>query len=440
MRKSTGSREASSRRAGRGNRRFRSAGAAALALSLALAVSACRDITRLEQTNPGQLGPDVFAPQNADLIANSSRADFECAYNQYIVASGTFMDELSNAISQTLNFDLDRRTITPDSPVGTSTCTAQQFAGAYTPLSVARASNDVAVSHLEQWTDAEVPDRDHLIAQASAYAGYSLLLLGEGMCSAALDLGPEILPPQLFADAVVRFDTAVAAATRAGDNQTLDLALLGRARTRLDLGDVAAAATDAQKIPVGFEVDIDHDATATRRQNLVYIQILRSSFASVDTSIQNRYALTPQDPRIAVASTGKLGSDGHTTIWYAMKDEQATSPQALAKYSEARLIIAENDVSTGDLTEAVAIINDLRAAAGQPAFSAPSVTGPVVLAEIVEQRRREFFLEGHRLGDIRRLGLPLSPATGAPYVSGGTYADQKCFPLPNVERINNPNL
>jgi hypothetical protein len=310
----------------------------------------------------------------------------------------------------------------------------------YAPLSVARASNDVAVQHLEGWTDAQVPDRDHLIGVASAYAGYSLVLLGEGMCSAALDLGPEQTPAQLFADAMIRFDTAVVAATRASDTETLNLALLGRARTELDLGNSAAAAADAQLIPAGFEVDIDHDATATRRQNLVFIQTLQSEFASVDTSIQNRYAVSPQDPRIAVTNTGHLGSDGFTTIWSANKDAEATSPQALAKYSEAELIIAENDANTGDLNGAVGIINDLRAAAGQPAFNPPSTTLPVVMAEIVEQRRREFFLEGHRLGDIRRLGLPLSPATGAPYVSGGTYADQSCFPLPNVERINNPNL
>ena len=56
---------------------------------------------------------------------------------------------------------------------------------------MARASNDVAVAHLEGWTDAQVSDRDHLIAVASTYGGYSLVFLGEGMCSAALDLGPE---------------------------------------------------------------------------------------------------------------------------------------------------------------------------------------------------------------------------------------------------------
>ena len=417
-----------------------------VALSLAMVTTACNDLTHLDQSNPGQLGPTIFAPENADLIVNSSKGDLQCAFNQYIVASGTFVDELANAISQTSNFDLDRRTITPDSPVGTGDCTAQQFASAYTPLSIARKSNDVAVSHLEGWTDAQVSDRDHLIAVASAYAGYSLVLMGEGMCSAALDLGPELTPAQLFADAKERFDTAVVAATRASDTQTLNLALLGRARTELDLGNSADAATDAALIPTGFEVDIDHDATATRRQNLVFIQTLQAQFASVDTSIQNRYADTmpntdhKPDPRIATTNTGALGSDGFTVVWSANKDAAATSPQALAKYSEAQLIIAENDANTGALSAAKDIINALRTANNLPAFNPGTLTHDNVLAEIVEQRRRELFLEGHRLGDIRRLGLPLSPATGAPYVSSGTYGDQSCFPLPNIERINNPNL
>lgn len=417
---------------------MRPACAALVALAVMVAAPACNDITTLEQSNPGQLGPDVFTPQNADLIVNSSRGDFECAYNEYIVGSGTFVDEMSNAISFIANFDYDRRSITPDSPYGTNTCNSQQQAGIYTPLSIARASNDVAVQHLEGWTDAQVPDRSHLIAVASTYGGYSLVLLGESMCSAALDLGPEETPQQLFADAMVRFDTAVDAATRAGDTPTLNLALLGRARTELDMADPAAAAADAQQIPPGFEVDIDHDATATRRQNLVFIATLQAQFGSIDTSIQNRYA-ADHDPRIAVASTGELGSDGFTTVWFANKDDAATSPQALAKYSEAQLIIAENDVNLGQFSGAVAILNQLREAAQQPDYSG-ALTAPAVMDDIVEQRRREFFLEGHRLGDIRRLGLPMSPATGAPYVSGGTYAAQSCFPLPNVERINNPNL
>ena len=419
---------------------------AAIAVAM-LVMVACNDITHLEQSNPGQLGPGVFSPENADLIVNSSRGDFECAYNQYIVGSGIFVDELANAISRTENFDHDRRTLTPDEPYGTSDCTAQQFPGIYTPLSVARASNDTAIAHLQGWTDAQVPDRHALIGVASTYAGYSLTLLGESMCSAAINLGPELQPPQLFAEAMLRFDTAVVEATAAGDDQTLHLALLGRARTELDLNNSAAAAADAALIPPGFEVDIDHDASASRRVNLVYVHTRQAAFSSVDSSIINRDTTTDladttyHDPRIAVTNSGTLGSDGFTTIWYANKDASSTSPQALAKYSEAQLIIAENDANTSALGGAVTIINAIRLAAGDTStFNPMPLTQNAVMAEIVEQRRREFFLEGHRLGDLRRLNLPMSPAVGAPYVSGGAYGAQSCFPLPNVERINNPNI
>lgn len=416
------------------------ASAMAAAGAVAIVLTACHDITRLEQSNPGQLGPGVFTPENADLIVNSSQGDFECAFNEYIATTGTFMDELRSAISSTPNYDLDRRTVQPDHQYGTGDCTSQQFGALYTPLSIARASNDVALEHLEGWTDAQVPDRDHLIAVASTYAGYSLTLLGESMCSAAINLGPEEFPPQLFADAQSRFDTAVAAATRAGDTPTLNLALLGRARTELDLGDGASAATDAALIPPGFEVDIDHDATAVRRQNLVWAQTILQQFASADTSIINRF-VADGDQRIAVTNTGALGSDGVTIIWTIDKDAASTSAQALAKYSEAQFIIAENDANTGNLPGAQTILTAIRVAAGQPAFNPGSLTLPVVMAEIVEQRKRELFLEGHRMGDIRRLGLPLAPATGAPFPqAGGFYGDESCFPLPNIERINNPNL
>ena len=49
-------------------------------------------------------------------------------------------------------------------------------------------------------------------------------------------------------------------------------------------------------------------------------------------------------------------------------------------------------------------------------------------------------MEGHRLGDIRRYGLTFLPASGTPYQYGGVYGTQTCFPLPDVERINNPTI
>ena len=49
-------------------------------------------------------------------------------------------------------------------------------------------------------------------------------------------------------------------------------------------------------------------------------------------------------------------------------------------------------------------------------------------------------LEGQHLGDIIRYGIALTPRDGSPYPGGGTYGSQRCMPLPDVERDNNPAL
>src|SRR3982074_2125934 len=174
----------------------------ALALSaLAVLASACSEITSLKQENPGLLSVEtLYVPTNAPLLVNGAISDFECAYARYVVGSGIFTDELTVAISQTGNFDYDARRLNTNGAYGTNNCgspapSSSQQPGIYTPLSVARATADTAAVYLEGWTDAQVANRSKLIGQAYTYAGYSLILLGEGMCSAALNLGPEIPTP-----------------------------------------------------------------------------------------------------------------------------------------------------------------------------------------------------------------------------------------------------
>jgi hypothetical protein len=42
---------------------------------------------------------------------------------------------------------------------------------------------------------------------------------------------------------------------------------------------------------------------------------------------------------------------------------------------------------------------------------------------------------------MRRLGIAFSPAAGTAYAGGGgAYGTLTCFPLPDVERVNNPNV
>jgi hypothetical protein len=423
--------------------RARAAVACAVACTSAVGAAACTDITTLKQENPGQLSAStLYVPANAVLLVNGAISDFECAFTRYVVGSGILIDELQNGISSSNNFDYDRRTLQTNQGYGTATCGANQQPPIYTTLSTARAAADTVLSRLDGvWTDAEVPNRTKLIGQAATYAGFSLTLLGEGMCSAAVNLSPEMTPTQLFTEAKARFDKAVTAATTANDAATLNLALLGRARVLLDLGDKANAGIDAAKIPAAFISNVTTDATNVRRQNFAFLAINQSFWATVDPSFRN--VTLPDgspDPRVAVTNANRNGTAG-TAIWTVNKYSAFTSPIPLAKYAEAQLILAEARVAAGDLAGAATAINAARnTRPGMPAYSATGQTAAQVQAQIVEERRRELYLEGHRLGDIRRYNVTLSPATGSAYPNGGTYGSQNCFPLPDVERINNPNI
>jgi hypothetical protein len=408
-------------------------------------LAACTDLTTLTQSNPGSLSTEtVYTPVNAQLIVNGAISDFECAFSRYVVGSGVFTDELANAISQSSNFDYDRRTLTTSASYGTGQCTANQQAPIYTPLSIARRSADTAIAHLQGWTDAQMPagvNRVKIIGQAFAYAGYSLTLMGEGMCSAAINLGPELTPAQVFAEAKARFDSAVVDATAASDNTTANFARLGRARVLLDLGNAAAAGTDAAAIPAGFVVNMSTDAINIRRENFSFVTINNSAFATVDPSFRGVTINGAPDPRVAVTNANKNGTAPGAQLWTPDKYATLSTPMPIARYAEAQLIVAEAKLVANDLPGAVAAINAARAThAGLGAYDGTGQSADQIKTQLIEERRRELFLEGHRLGDLRRYNLTFTPTAGTAYPGGGTYGTQTCFPLPDVERINNPNI
>ena len=417
----------------------------ALALSALVSV-ACQDLTTLTQSNPGQLSAaTAYVPANAQLLVNGAAEDFFCAYARYVVGSGLFTDELSVAISNATNFDYDRRTLTPSSSYGTGGCAGNQQPPIYSTLSTARASADTVLAKLKGWSDADMPagvNRTRLMGQAAAYAGYSLILLGEGMCSAALNVGPEMTPAQLFAEAKLRFDEALTAATTANDAATLNLARLGRARTQLNLGQHAGAATDAALIPATFVANTANDAVNVRRQNYSFFSINQSSFSTVDPSFRGVTLNGAADPRVAVTDANRNGTTSGTRIFTPDKYPAFGTVMPIARYAEAQLIVAEARIVANDLTGAATAINAARnTRANMPQYSATGQTQAQVQAQLVEERRRELFLEGHRLGDLRRWSTPLLPAAGGAFPGGGgNYGTQSCFPLPDVERINNPNI
>ena len=375
----------------------------------------------------------LYIPANAELLVNSAVGDFECALASYIVATGLMTDELVDAALQVSRWDYDARRTLPSGESGVDPCTDL---GVYTPLSTARWQADEIREALEGWSDAEVPSRDELIATAAAHAGYSLVLMGEVMCSAAIDEGPELSKADLFRLAEERFTTALAAAQAANDADLIAFARVGRARALLDRGEEAAAAADATLVPADFVRNATYSAAAPRRENLIFRDNILASASSIDPAYRNLTYGGVADPRVPTVNTGELGADGITPLWHQRKYTDRGSPIPIATWDEAQLIVAE--VAGGQ--QAVDIINQLHQRANLPPFS--SSDPAAIRQQVIEERRRELFLEGHHLYDVVRYGLPLVPAPGTPYPpkAGGFYGDQTCLPLPDVERRNNPNL
>jgi hypothetical protein len=396
----------------------------------------------LEATAPDKIETSVLeTPANAGLIVNSAIGNFECALGSYIVdaamASGEFMDATATAA----NWAFDRRDTDPtaDTRYATNGC---EVYGIYTPIQVARGTADRALELLQGWTDADVKNRQDLIAKAAAYAGYSRILLGEGFCEAAINLGPKMTSAEVLASAEVMFTTAITAAQAAGDQQILNMAYVGRARARLDQGNKTGAAADAALVPPGFVINATAENSPNRRQNRIQT-FNQAALVSVAPSYRGLTVTDANgnqvpDTRVTVTDAGKAATDNRTPLFIQTKYATSSTPIPIGSYKEAQLIIAE--VQQGQT--AVNIINSLRAAKGLPAFSS---TDPTAIAnEVIEARRRELFLEGQHLYDVRRLNLPLDPAAGIPYstvyLKGGNYGTERCFPLPDVEKLNNPNI
>ncbi|HXF96711.1 MAG TPA: RagB/SusD family nutrient uptake outer membrane protein [Gemmatimonadales bacterium] len=415
--------------------RMRAAACAALVATLA----ACENALDVE--SPSRIPAELIeSPANAALLVRSAVGDFECAFGAYVVMGGIVGDELIEATQTADRWPYDaRRTQPNDLRYGTFGCTAN---GVYTPLQTARVSAERILGLLQGWTDAEVPNRTRLMATAAAHAGYALQLLGEGFCSLAVSTinpdrsvsyGGEISRDSVFRLAEARFTEAITAAQASGTTDILNMALVGRARARLYRGRYAEARADAVQVPSTFVKNMTASATSGRRENRVWSN---NSATSTATSVGDLYR-TLNDPRVPVTNLNRNSVTG-VPLWRQDKYPTAGSPIRIASGHEAALIVAEAEIAAGNLAAADSIINIYRARGNQSAISSPD--SATAMSYLIDQRRRELFLEGQHLGDYIRFQLPFSPAVGAPYHAGGVYGQQRCFPLPDVERNNNPNL
>jgi len=417
------------------------AGHVLLALTLA-ANTACNSL--LDVDNPGNVPSDALSdPALMATLEIAALQQTQCAIANYAATAGMLSGEYWSANGFVNNHIWEWRGIVeikgnPGSCPGSRATTSMGF---YTPLQQARFQTEDAFNRMSALTDAQVPNRQRYMVEMRAYGGYALLLLAEGMCEMAIDNGPKMTTAEVlaiaekhFTDAIAQVNSATDAAFTAADRASLkNMATAGRARARLDLGNLSGAAADAALIPAGYVRVAEFSETTPSRENRIYNLTVRNDFLSTAPAYQN---LTLEDgtpdPRVKVTDMKRKGSDNVTPIFQQQKFQGSGAvPLPIASYAEAQLILAEATGGSAGLDA----INRVRALSKIP----PLVLQPGqdFQTALLEERRRQLFSEGQRYGDMLRKKLPFSSGVNR---KGQTISSLTCVPLPDVETQNNPNL
>src|SRR5918997_363563 len=170
----------------------RRAATALFALSLA-STAACNSLLDVE--SPGRVPEAELAdPALAPGLAAAAIQTFQCGAMAFAATGGMLSGEYLSANAFVNNHIWEWRGIVEirGAPGSCEVGRNSTFMGFYTPLQQARFQLDDTFERAEAFTDAELPNRARILTEMRAYAGYAYLLLGEGMCTMALDGGPEI--------------------------------------------------------------------------------------------------------------------------------------------------------------------------------------------------------------------------------------------------------
>ncbi len=412
--------------------------------TLALALVGLGSLTACDQLLdvdlPGQVvADDLNNPAIAQTLVLSAIADFECAFANYAGGTALYTDEVIGASGWANITVWDTRDRRPDN-TGTASCTVGNGYGIYRTLQTARFQGQDAFRRVSSFAD--VADKTSLLAQARAYAAYSTLLLSEAYCritfaeidaDGATVFGGALTRDEGFANAEALFDEVIGMAS--GD--ILTMAYGGRARTRLNRGNMAGAEADALQVPAGFVMNATRASVNLRRYNHFFDDNQRDNYWAVAPKFRNLDFGGVADPRMVAVDAARIAHDGVTPMWYQQKYLSLDQPIPITRWEEAQLIIAE--VQGGQA--AVDIINTLHGAQGLPDWVPNDVNDATeILDHIIQERSRELYLEGFRMGDAFRYGLEAEVFPTGVNHKDQTYFPQTCLPLPDVEINNNPNI
>jgi starch-binding outer membrane protein, SusD/RagB family len=418
---------------------------------LGITSAACSDF--LKATNPGAVEePEVSDLSYVSLLANGPIGAFQDAHDDVTYWNAQFVDELFNRAVFVEEGQIDRRELYSDM--------TYINAFMYAPMQRARFLSEDATRRLKQVLG-DSATRDIRVARSLAYAGYSYIYLGEMMCTTPIDKGVPKTWEEMMTDAITQFTEAVtiadaarqAALAQTPPNTSLanaadsvkNFALVGSARAALNKNDKTQAITYANQVPAAFVYRAFYSDNTPAQRNRTYERLTIASNAFL---VNTPFAAITGDPRVPriVSTTARNGtplsppSYSSFTNTATGADFTPTMSVRIASGLEARYVVAE---AQGPTAATLTFVNERRAAGQQTAVT---LTGDALMAELREQRARDFYLDNHRLGDLRRYKkyaqvdlFPKGPYPGS--TSGQIYNEAvDCWPLPTNEINENPNI
>lgn len=403
-----------------------------------LALAGCRDA--LTVANPKVIDEGALnSTALANVLLNSAVGALNTNYSELAWYSAIITDEALNATNDYRSGELSQRIVE----------LKQGNVGPYGALQFTRATADTAASLLRNMSTRPVGDLR--LARALAYAGLGYVYLAEFTCEAPINAGPMQSNDALEKIALSRFKEAIADATGGSPSAVADtilnLARVGAARASLNLGDKAGAIAYASAVPAGFVVYANYITSGnTALQNSLWPRVNgQNKQLGVHPLMQGL-----NDPRVRYVTKAVLGHNQLTLLnvpysprsftTFTYRDStpiQANSSIDIASGLEARYIRAEAE---GPTATTIALVNERRALGTEPPLSPTDD----VMAALREEKRRDFFLSGRRLGDLRRYKAQqvgdFFPTGQHPTKEWGLYGSAYCYIVTQDEVNSNPNL
>jgi hypothetical protein len=283
------------------------------------------------------------------------------------------------------------------------------------------------------------------LAQALVWAAFSNRHLGENFCEGVINGGAPGPYTVYLERAEANFTEAITVATAANNANLVSAATAGRASVRLLRNNTAGAATDAATVVSTFAYRMPYYQNELDQYNRIFWASANQPYRA--HTVWNTYIEThrraTRDPRVPYDSSltilvgdAAVGALGRVRWYFQTKYPTLTSPINLATGWEMRLIEAESKLIAGDVAGALTSINGRRTALALAPVTAANATE--AWAALKKERGIELWLEGRRLGDLRRWAALARP--GALDPKEEIPGRDLCFATPLSEKQTNLNF